>query len=138
LDHDAVIVGDDSYASMQSHTQRANSFGFKGVDVVEGLAEELLSNGLTLNRMGGALALDWSASDTHHKGFFNLDGEVYTHIGFGLAKSVKDPNVFYGAVLFGNPAGDTAQEETNGNVVKHAANDNDAQTEMPSCQNRLR
>jgi uncharacterized protein YkwD len=103
MDHDAVIVGGSGYQDMKDPSDRLKKFGWKGGGDAEALGG---GNFPQLAIAGGSWVLDWSSSDTHYRPFLSLDNQVFSHVGFGYARSEKKPNEYYSCAIFGNPGGD--------------------------------
>lgn len=80
--------------SMFSADDRAKHYGWTG-----GKTEEAISHGSS-NLNSEAASEGWLQSTTHFRPFFWKDGQVYSHVGFGIATSQHGT---YAVALFGNP-----------------------------------
>ncbi|NJK28201.1 MAG: CAP domain-containing protein [Coleofasciculaceae cyanobacterium SM2_3_26] len=103
LDHDAVVVGGNSYQNMRDPGDRLMHFGWQGGGSAEALAGGYFSQ---IETAGSTWVLNWSSSNTHYRPFLSLDNQVFSHVGFGYAPSATKPNEYYACAIFGNPGGD--------------------------------
>ncbi len=103
MDHDAEVVGGATYKDMKDLGDRLKHFGWKGGGSAEALSGGEFPN---LKTAGSTWVLDWSSSDTHYRPFLSLDNQVFSHVGFGYARSGKKKNEYYACAIFGNPNGD--------------------------------
>ena len=103
MDHEAVVVGGAAYTKMNDLGDRAKHFGWQGGGLAEALSGGFFKN---IETAGSTWVMDWSSSDTHYRPFLSLDNQVFSHVGFGYARSAKKPNEYYACAIFGNPDGD--------------------------------
>jgi hypothetical protein len=102
MDHDAVVIGGAKFVSMKELGDRLKHFGFKDAGAAEACAE-----GEYQSEAEGArdMTLGWANGKTHYRPFLSQDGEVFVTCGFGIARSKKNPKLFYGCALFANRDG---------------------------------
>lgn len=81
--------------AMLKPDDRAKHFGWTG-----GSTAEAVSWGGAQNITTTAASEGWLQSTTHFRPFFWKDGDVFSHVGFGIATSQHGT---YAAALFGNP-----------------------------------
>jgi uncharacterized protein YkwD len=92
-----------AFKKMNKPTQRLRHFGWNRRKASNNVETTAMVRVEDPELTGAYFAMEWTASTTHFKPFYDLYRTKFQKVGFAAVASPSDPKLFYGCAIFANP-----------------------------------